>query len=107
MHILISVLSFLAVILYLAFAYVIAKEMRRKYIKRKITYELMLLEKAVILTLSGAMLNLIPTDLIDTLVTAAFIVSILIVLLIPILLLLKSINRRIYINVKRTIRKIL
>ncbi|OAT81002.1 hypothetical protein A6P54_13490 [Bacillus sp. MKU004] len=106
MQILISVLSFLSVILFLAFASALAKKMRRKYIKRKISYELMLLEKAVVLSLYGLVLGLIPTDRIETLVTSTFIVSILIILLIPVLFLLNKINRRAYVNVKRTIRKI-
>jgi lysylphosphatidylglycerol synthetase-like protein (DUF2156 family) len=104
MQILISVLSFLSVILFLAFAFALAKETRRKYIKRKISYEFMLLEKAVVLSLCGLVLILIPTERIETLVTSTFLFSILILLLIPVLFLLNKINRRAYVNVKRTIR---
>jgi uncharacterized membrane protein len=107
LYILLSIFSFIATILFLAFAYAIAKEVRRTKIKRKISYELMLIEKAIIIMMCAGILSTLPTDLMDTLVMASFIVSILIITLVPPLLLIKKVNRRAYLNVKRIIRKIL
>jgi hypothetical protein len=101
----IKVLSFLAAILLLSLAYAIVTQLRRSFIKSRISYELMLAEKAGMLLVSALIFTLFPTSRFDTFTQSTFIVSFIILSLAQILLLMKYVHRRSYIKMKRLMRR--
>jgi hypothetical protein len=102
-----KVLAFMTAILLLSLTYAIVTQLRRSWIKRRISYELMLVEKAGVLFISAFLFKLIPTSRFDTFTTSTFIVSFIILSLAPLLLLVKYGHRRSYVMIKRVMRRFL
>jgi hypothetical protein len=101
----IDVLTFLGAILFLVLTYAIVAELRRSFIKRRIPYELMLVEKAAVFGVIALVSKLLPVGHFDTFSTAVLIVSLIILSIAPGLLLLKYLHRRSYVITKRRFRK--
>jgi hypothetical protein len=102
-----KVLAFLAAILLLSLIYAIVTQLRRSLIKRRISYELMLAEKAGVLFICALLITLIPTSRFDTFTQSTFIVSFIILSLAPILLMVKYVHHRSYVKIKRLMRRFL
>jgi hypothetical protein len=103
----ITLVGFWATIIVLVITSVLVKKIRRSIVKRRIPYELSLLEDAIVLSLFSGILYISTIDMVETWAVAIFIIGILKVSFIPILLVVHKVHRRSYLVITRCIRKIL
>jgi hypothetical protein len=101
----ITLVGFWTTIVLLVFTSVLVKKIRRSIVKRRIPYELSLLEDAISLGIFSGIFYISTIDMIETWAVAIFILSLLKIAFIPILMVIHKVNRRAYVGVKRCIRK--
>jgi uncharacterized membrane protein YeiH len=101
----ITLVGFWAIIIVLVITSVLVKRIRRSIVKRRVPYELSLLEDAIVLSLFSGILYISTIDMVKNWAVAIFILSLLKMAFIPILMVIHKVNRRAYVGIKRCIRK--
>jgi hypothetical protein len=103
----ITLVGFWATIIVLVITSVLVKKIRRSIVKRRIPYELSLLEDAIVFSIFSGILYLSSIDIVKTWAVAIFIICLLKISFIPILKVVHKVNRRAYVVLKRCIRRFL